>query len=302
MDRSHHSVRPAAVLAALGAAAVLAMFAPPRAAAEDTFRFENETGKGFTAGGRDTVPECWFGASGVLAPQTEPQLTGRISADVGPFESCGGFWSTTLSYDQEFLEDYEMEGQPGALWRGGVGGFAFDAEDPSIGPATLSCSAAGREWAELGGAEPIENLMSSEVEGTVCTVEWLPGAGPQRLARASAVAPADARYSHFVSSLAAVEGGAARVAVQTFARRKLAVADEVVLRTRSGAAIGHATVRLRVGDRARRAAVPLSAAARRALGKRGYLVVRATIRHVDGSPGSGDRTSRLVLRRPNSRR
>jgi hypothetical protein len=289
MDRSHRSARIAALLAAVIAVVLLsAAFAAP-AGAEDTFRFDNETGEGFTSSGRDTVPECWSGAHGALAAIGEPALNGSIRADVGPFEGCGEEWGASLAYGQTLAESWEDEGRMEYWWTGGTGLFGFFAEDPVVGGATVSCP---------GGSEsPILNEMSAEVDGTTCTVEWLPGAGPSGSARASAVAAPNAKYTRFVSSLAPVVDGMARVAVQAFARRDLLVEDEVVLRTLGGHVIGRATTLLRVGAKAKRIAISLAPAARKALAQGGDLVVKASISHVDGSKGSGDTTSQLVLRR-----
>ncbi len=278
----------------LAAALILAGMAASRAGAEDTFRFNNETGQGFTNGARDSVPECWSDDHGALGPQTEPALTGEIRADVGPFEGCGEWWGANLSYDQELWEEY-MPGND--LWKGGVGAFYFAAEDPAFGPATLSCRATGREWAEKAEfpTVPIENEMSSEVDGTTCTVAWLPGASATA-ATASSTSTDSAKYSHFVDSLAPVVAGKARVQVQTFGRRRLTVEDAITLRTQSGRIIGQAKARLEVGAKARWIEVPLDPATRRALREKGFLLVRGSVRHIDGSAGGGDTTTQLVLR------
>jgi len=288
--------RVLALAAAAGIAAVLALagIAASRAGAEDTFRFDNETGQAFTNGARDSVPECWSDDRGALGPQTQPELTGEIRADVGPFEGCGEWWGANLSYDQEFWEEYT----PGNdLWKGGVGAFVFAAEDPVVGPATLSCRAAGREWAERAEfpTVPIENEMSSEVDGTTCTVAWLPGAHAATAA-ATGTSTDSAKYSHFVDSLAPVAAGKARVEVQTFGRRRLGVEDLITLRAAGGRVVGRAKAHLEVGARARWVEVPLDAATRRLLRQDGFLVVRASVRHVDGSAGGGDSTTQLVLR------
>ena len=280
--------------AAFAAALILAGMAVSRAGAEDTFRFNNETGQGFTNGARDSVPECWYDDHGALGPQTEPALTGEIRAEVGPFEGCGEWWGANLSYDQEFWEEYTRGND---LWKGGVGAFYFAAEDPVVGPATLSCRATGREWAEKAEfpTVPIENEMSSEVDGTTCTVAWLPGASATT-ATASSTSTDSAKYSHFVDSLAPVASGRAWVQVQTFGRRRLAVKDVITLSTQGGRLIGRAKARLEVGAKARWISVRLDPATRRLLREKGYLVVGGSIRHIDGSAGGGDTTTQLVLR------
>jgi hypothetical protein len=177
----------------------------------------------------------------------------------------------------------------------------FWAEDPAVGPATLRCEDIGTGEPGEGtwGTRPISNVMTSEVEGTTCTMSWLPGAGPSAdsLDRARPLEPAGAKYSRFVDSLAPVKGDVAYVSVQTFGLQSLAVEDQVALSTRAGQSIGEATATLRVGARAKSVPVKLSSLALQEIKRHGFLMVDAKVNHVDGSTGDGDSTAHLVLRR-----
>lgn len=299
MDIQRSSQRIHLFLVATAFALVaLATIAAGSARAEDTFRFDNQTGEGFTAFS-EGPGECWSRPGGALAWQSEPHLSGSISADVGLFEGCKEWWAANLSYEQEFWEGYEdTNGEYIDLWRNGVGTMNFWAEDPEIGPATLRCEDVGTgegTW----GSRPISNEMTSEVEGTTCTMSWLPGAGPSAdsLDHARPLEPAGAKYTRFVDSLAPVKGDIAHVSVQAFGLQRLAVEDQVALRTRGGQLIGETTTTLWVGERAKSVAVKLAPVALQEIKKHGYLMVDAKVTHVDGSKGDGDSTAELVLRR-----
>ncbi len=53
---------------------------------------------------------------------------------------------------------------------------------------------------------------------------------------------------------------------------------------------------IEVGAKARWIEVPLDRATRRGLREKGFLVVRGSVGHIDGSAGGGDTTTQLVLR------
>jgi hypothetical protein len=283
-------------IASIAAFLLFAAFGVAGARAEDTFSFDGRPGPHFTATSGE-LPECWSDASGVFQPSNKASENGQIHADLDIFDACEESWAAEISYGQRLQEPPEDPwDNNGYEWKEGYGGFWFGAEDPTLEPATLSCWANGAEWVESLGMLPIEKLMSAEVDGTTCKVEWLPGVGPGSAA-ASSVADTSAKYSHFVDSLASVAAGKAWVAVQTYGRRHLGVEDEITLRTKGGHLIGQATTHLEVGDKRTHVAVPIDRATRRALAAHGFLVVRAAIRHIDGSAGAGDTTTQLVLRR-----
>jgi hypothetical protein len=297
IQRSSRRIHILLVATALALVALASIAAGP-AHAEDTFRFDNHTGEGFTAFS-EGAPECWEKPSGALAWASEPHQSGSISVDIDPFDSCREWWSANLAYGQEFWEGYEANnGENVELWKGGIGTINFFAEDPGVGPATLRCAGLG-EISEEAGPQAIENEMSTEVDGTDCNIRWLPGAGPSAdsLDSARPIEPAGAKYSRFVDSLALVKGGVAHVSVQTFGLNRLEVEDRIALRTRGGQSIGQATTRLRVGEKAKLVAIRLAPVALQEIAKHGYLLVDAALTHVDGSKGDGDSTTQLVLRR-----
>jgi hypothetical protein len=284
---SPYSRLHAFAIAAIAALALLAVLGAPAARAEDTFRFRGEPGPSFTAL-PGSLPECWSDGSGIFSSSNEADEDGSVSADLDPFDECGEQWATEIYWGQE-QRSWTRE------WSGGYGGFWFDAQDEVATPATLSCFVNGSEWVESLGIKPIGSMMSAEVDGTDCKVAWLPGAGPES-ASASSVGEPSAKYSHFVDSLARVSAGKARVEVQAFGRGRLGVEDEITLRTKSGQLIGQATAKLEVGDKPKQVSVPLDGATKRALAAHGFLIVNASIRHIDGSAGAGDHTAQLVLR------
>lgn len=280
------------VIVALVVCLLAAGIEADRAGAEDTFRFEGKPGPGFTAYAR-TPPECWSEPSGIFASEAGAGDYGSISAEASLFDECGEAWSTLIYYGQSLVPVEHISGMAAEEWEGGFGEFGFEARDPAFGPATLGCP----YWSPLPsqtGVTPLDT-MTSEVDGTTCTLEWLPGFAPHR-AVASSVRRSAPVYSRFVDSLAPVSAGRAGVAVQAFGPKRLGVEDQITLRTRAGRVIGRAIARLEVEAKKRRVAVSLDPATQLALVRRGFLVVRASIRHVDGTHGSGDTTSQLVLR------
>jgi hypothetical protein len=100
-----------------------------------------------------------------------------------------------------------------------------------------------------------------------------------------------------VDSLARVSGGKAKVSVQVFGAGERPVRDALTLRTRSGRVIGRGVGSTRAGASATSIAVPLAPFARERLAEKRELVVSALLEHADGTPGSGDRTRQLVVRR-----
>ena len=185
------------------------------------------------------------------------------------------------------------------LWKGGVGAFYFAAEDPAFGPATLSCRATGREWAEKAEfpTVPIENEMSSEVDGTTCTVAWLPGASATA-ATASSTSTASPWPSTHTSLTASLPWWRVRRASRS---RPSAGA---VSRSRTPSpcarrADASSDRRRPVSKSAQRrggSRCALDPATRRALREKGFLLVRGSVRHIDGSAGGGYTTTQLVLR------
>jgi hypothetical protein len=285
-----------ALVLLLAMAAVL--LAAPRAGAEDNFTVRNETGERFTPNNQDNFEEeCWYDATGIFNPATgSAGVLSSITAEAHLFE-CNDGWGSNLGYGQT-LETFEQNEREVYFWWGGVGAFAFSAYDPSIGAGTLSCQAAGSEWAEGNYFTPIERFMTAEVDGRTCTIAWLPGVGggAARLGLASKPSRAAAGHVRFVGSLASVLGRTAKVPVQVFGLGSAHHRVTVTLRSASGERLGSGSRILKVGDRSRVIDVALSPAAAREVSTRHEFKVKAAV-DIASPGGTGDTTTQLLLRR-----
>ncbi len=287
----HHAVRIALLLVTM---AILALVASPFAKASDTFRFDNETGMGFTPSGQDEFEAgCWYGATGVFNPSPTPSQNGSITGDAGGCEH--EWWGSLLSFNQTYGGTWEEKGSPFDYWYGGVGAFNFGAEDPFIGDSSVSCQSAGSEWAKNVGATPIEEFMTSEVDGDTCVVAWLPGVNAGDLALTAAGAKPSAGHVRMIDSLARVYGGKAHVRVEVFGLGHARHDNDVILRTAAGRLIGRASRDLQVGDKAQTIAVPLPDPLRKTLAGGKELRIHAVV-HIDSPGGTGDTTAQLLLR------
>jgi hypothetical protein len=260
-------------------AAALSVLAVPTAQAEDAFYLESSTGMKFAGEYMDVIePGCWFGPTGNMIEGNAAE-DGSIRSDISPFDQCSDAWGSALGFG--------LNGQ-------NYFGFNFGAYDWGLASATLDCEGRGVESAEAEGVNPIERLMSAEVDGLTCTIEWLPGARPSASSLAQRAVPS--WHSRLVSSLAPVANGKAKVKAQLFGPGRRTVRDRVVLRIRSGRLIGEGVGSTRAGSRPGLVPVPLAPFARRLLAANKELVVRASVTHADGTPGTGDETKQLVLR------
>lgn len=257
---------------------VLALLAPA-AQAEDTFYLESDTGVEFWNANMDSLDECWFGPTGSLVYGKAGEDGSIRAEDSNPFNECPDDWGSNMAYSAN---------------GGSVGAFGFGAFDPAVGSSSLSCQANGSEWEEGNYYTPIESFMTIEADGHSCTIAWLPGARPSGLARVPLASMG--WHSRLTDSLAPVSSGRAKVSVQLFGKGRRAVRDRVTLRTRSGRPIGQAEGTSKLGARAHAIAVPLAPFARERLAEKRELIVRASLTHADGTPGSGDTTKWLLLR------
>lgn len=267
------------ILFALLALATPTLLGVSSAQAEDSFYFESDTGMKFLGANMDDLEgECWFGATGNLIEDNAAENGSIRSENDSPFDECSAAWGANMTY--------YVKGK-------GIGAFGFGAFDPLVGSSTVSCQANGVEWERGNGYTPIERFMSAEAEGRTCTVEWLPGVEAAPGAR---LLPTARWHSRMVDSLARASKGRAKIEVQVFGQGKRAVRERVTLRNRSGRLIGRGTGVARVGSRSTAIAVSLAPFARERLADERELVAKAVLEHVDGTPGTGDRTRQLVVR------
>lgn len=287
----HHAVRIALVLLTV---ALVALVVAPVALAADTFRFDNETEMPFTPDNQDNLEEgCWYGATGVFRLGPNPSVSGSIRAEAQL--SCEReSWGSEIAFDQTLKGTWEQTEGRVYDWAGGVGAFDFTATDPLIGDSSVECPTLGAETEDEWGMTPIERFMTSEADGDVCTVEWLPGVTASDVHFIAASATPRAGHVRMIDALARVYGGKAHVRVQVFGLGHARHRNDVVLRTAGGELIGRASRKLRVGDRPQTIAVPLSTPTLKALGKGKDLRVHAAV-DIDSPGGTGDTTSQLVL-------
>ncbi len=286
------AIRPLRLLVPLAfLLAATLLLAAASAEAHDTFTFQGPAGVEFrnydeatnSPWQAEAEDQCWVGRTGNLVEE-QSGSEGSIHAfpETRP-ATCPERWTAYMGYRQG---------------RYTFGGILFRPWVLEGSWSTVQCIIPDLEselFDELFPAS-IEMLMSAEADGTTCIVEWLPGKGSgSALARAASLAPAG-WHSRMVDSLARVAGGTAKVRVEIFGSGKRTVRDRVTLRTRGGRLIGSATGAGHTAAGPRTIAVPLAPFAQRALAQKGELMVRARLRHADGTPGTGDRTRQLVLR------
>ncbi|MBS1892315.1 MAG: hypothetical protein JST59_13545 [Actinobacteria bacterium] len=262
-------------------ALLLALVAAPLAKASDTFRFDNETGVTFFSNAGDNLEEgCWYNPTGVLREGEYSSTTGSITGQVG--------WSCE---SEEWGANLEF----GLVAQGeGVGIFEFVARDPLIGDSSVSCPSVGAEIPESRGEAPIERFMTSEAEGDVCIVEWVPGVSASDLSLSTAISRPKAGHVRIIDSLARVFGGKAHVRVQVFGVGHARHDENLVLRDDNGELLGRASRELRVGDKPQAIAVPLPDAVLKTLAKGKDLRINAAVQ-IDSPGGTGDTTPQLVL-------
>ena len=270
-ERSVVSIVRPGFAAVLGALACGLLFAPS-ASASDTFTLTNGSRQATLTGvsnwrapdvvGPQSLEGCRSGPFPALdstAYTFRPGDSGSVTLSQDPFSSCPGALDT-----QSF--NLIRQSQFGNGWWAPV--------DPLIGFAVLTCG--------VPGQNPV--LVTSRVDELTCTIS-------DTAATASA---------SFVSSAAPVRNGDAVALVQHFpgsARRAGSVQGlhEITLRDRKGHVNGRKRAML-VSGRPRRVHVALSRALRRKVAKRGFSKVEATLKRIDGKPGTGHRATLVVMR------
>lgn len=243
------------------------------AAASDTFTLENTSKRASLQGTSD-----WMGPE-----QNTVQYLGGCTTGPWPAYSDtayqfnpGDKGSIELSRDLFSECPSNINPQSFSAVGEGVGGGGYWAPlDPFIGFASLTCGVVGQTGADQ---------LTASVDGLTCTVTDLAGAP-----RAS-----------FVSSAAPLRGHAAVPLIQHFARRSGTAAKpargrhRVTIRSASGKVHGSSRPIL-VAGRAKAVRVPISRTLRKRVAKRGAIEVNASLKRIDGKPGTGDRATLVLM-------
>ncbi len=261
-------------LGAIAVAVSLALSFVPDAAASDTFVLDDKSSVASLQGVSDyTGPE-----------QNGPQdLTGCTT---GPFPGPSGTAYEfkpgdrgTIELTRDLFNPFcpsNIDPQSFSVSTPAPNGGGYWAPlDPLIGSATLTCGI-------NGNSSP---TVTASVDGLTCTVAD------------AASAPA----ASFVSSAAPLRGNAAVALVQHFPDSSTpAGADpvrgrhQITIRDAHGKVHGRSR-KLLVAGQPRTVRVPLSRTLRKRVVKRGTVEVKATLKRIDGKPGTGDRATLVVL-------
>lgn len=258
------------IRSALATLATAGLLFAPTASASDTFVLENDSsvatltgtslwGKGHTMNaGCRTGP---FPGPTLTSFTFAPNTRGTITLSQDPFSKC-------LPGINPLTDNPLTAPQLTA------GFWDWIAIDPFVGYATLHCDTEG----QYGSGTPIQ----SQVDGLQCNYY---DAGPSSAGT-------------FTASAAPVRGGKAIVLVQHHPGTTEGVPQgsssqgryELILK-----GYGRAKATIVSGD-SRKLRVPISRALRKLVAKKGVVKVKATLKRVDGQPGSGDRTVLRVMR------
>lgn len=257
--------------AVLGTLALGLLISAPAASASDTFFLKNDSkvaqleGTSLWGKGNSMPDECRTGP--FPAPSEtlfvfNPGVSGSITLTQDPFSACPDFINPLID------NSIDSPGLTSGTW-------IWIPDDPVIGDASLTCS--------LQGQSGSRQLWSS-VDGLTCTI--YDGVGQQA--------------GLFGSSAAPLRGGEAVAYVQHYPEQGATGSSsgsyELVLRDRKGGRVhGREMVNLASG-KPRKVRVPISEALRKQVAKKDSVQVKATLRRVDGMPGSGDRTVLRVMK------
>ena len=154
------------------------------------------------------------------------------------------------------------------------GGGYWAPRDPLIGDATLTC-------AINGSSDP---AVTATVNGLKCNVADAAGA------------PA----AMFVSSAAPIRGNSAVALVQHFqgsngGAKPDSGVHQVTISDEQGKTLGRTRVKL-VSGKPKAIRIPMPKKLRKEVAKSGSVQVDATLKRVDGKPGTGDRASLVVMK------
>jgi hypothetical protein len=281
-------ITPARLAAIAVGALLLAFLALPHLArASDYFRLNTPPTVAMGIDPEETPNEegCWSEGTGLFA--AEPSYASGVSEITGegnPFKCEYHEWAAEV-----FLARSPKN----------FGLIYFNPRDPVIGSSSLAC-APRTVIAKEEGYEPIQRVMTMEVDGDTCTASFLPGTQAGTTDFAATSSRAYAGHVRFVDSLAPVSGGRAKVRVEVFGLGDASHEVTVRLRSAGGTELGSARKSLRVGDQPQTVVVPLTAAAKQALKSHREIRVHASV-DIAAAGGTGDRTTQLLLRRGSPR-
>jgi len=187
---------------------------------------------------------------------------------------------------------------------GGQGFFSFAAAYvPSQSLALAQCFMGNPATAEQYGITALADYMSVAVDGTNCTVSWLPGvtALPKVKGGATvrmAATKSDHLHTRFISNVAQVGKRTVRIPLQVFGGPKAQasathVTERITLTSDTGRVIAQGKVKARVGKPVT-VRLPL-VVARNMLGSDGSTTVRASIERFSKHRGTGHEVKALTL-------
>lgn len=156
------------------------------------------------------------------------------------------------------------------------GGGYWAPRDPLIGDATLTC-------AVNGSSDPV---VTATVNGLKCNVADAAGA------------PA----ATFVSSAAPIRGNSAVALVQHFpgsgsgaSGKPVSGVHQVTISDEQGEVLGRSRVKL-ISGKSKSVRIPMPKKLRKQVAKSGSVQVDATLKRVDGKPGTGDRAALVLMK------
>ena len=267
-DRGKLRLSAAAVLAVLGVCVVTAS----SASAGDTFYLNNNSSSSLSGvsdygGPNYNIPNDM--SSCVTGPWPGPNATAYT---FGPGTS-GSLFLTEDLFDAYCYSDVNPQSFSVESPQDNGGGF-WAPRDPLIGDATLTC-------AINGSTNPV---VTATVNGLKCNVADAAGA------------PA----ATFVSSAAPIRGNSAVALVQHFPGSRSGTSGKPVsgvhrltISDEQGKVLGRTRVKL-VSGKPKSVRISMPKKLRKQVAKSGSVEVDATLKRVDGKPGTGDRAV-LVL-------
>lgn len=290
--------------AVVGVAIAVNLASLPAASASSlTLDLVNNTGLRFTAVtylGGPTPEYCSGSTSGVFretVPFGHMSWIGQGSSGTLSLNCSGpGIAVSEFGYLPNFLPDFSLSG--GSLGFTMAGGYI-----PGFG-SYVQCFAGNPSTAEAWGLTPMSDYVLVSVDGSACTVDYLPGVTSIGSQQAASVTRAAARmrnhlHTRLISNVAHVEDGKVRLPLQIQGRESAVskiekVRERIKLTTADGRVVASGTRTVPVGEpttvtlRLRKAFVAAPSEAN-------SLAVTARITRADLTGGTGHDVESLTL-------